>query len=122
MEETGIELDCEEVSLVETDDGPRFELICDIKQLTAVESRLEAQGFAVESAELEMRARHTVPLTTEDSTKVTRDHALFVHYRSRNSMNIFKKTRASGKYLTTLSLRHYDYTRVVLLPTRNVYY
>uniref|UniRef100_A0A158P9H0 Transcriptional regulatory protein n=1 Tax=Angiostrongylus cantonensis TaxID=6313 RepID=A0A158P9H0_ANGCA len=44
MEEIGIELDCEDVSLVESD-GRTFELVCESENLSKVESALADRGF-----------------------------------------------------------------------------
>ncbi|KHN86798.1 putative transcriptional regulatory protein [Toxocara canis] len=70
MEEVGIELDCEDVEVVEGADGGYFELICDLKRLQNVEQKLTARGYDVVSAEVRMRALHTVVINEDDSAKV----------------------------------------------------
>ncbi|VDK55943.1 unnamed protein product [Anisakis simplex] len=70
MEEVGIELDCEDISLVEDDGSRHFELICDIKSLQNVEQKLSSQGYDVLSAELSLRPLHTVTINEQDLVKV----------------------------------------------------
>jgi len=69
MEEIGIELDCEEVTLV-AEEVKKFELICDPKKVANVEADLMKMGFSVDSAEIQFRALHPSPLQGEDATKV----------------------------------------------------
>lgn len=70
MEEVGIELDCEDVTLVEDAGEKYFELICDLVRLQNVEHKLVARGFNVISAEVNMRALHTIAINESDSAKV----------------------------------------------------
>ncbi|KAK6742524.1 hypothetical protein RB195_010035 [Necator americanus] len=69
MEEIGIELDCEDVTLVE-DKNPLFELLCEPGKLSDVESTLSSKGFIVESAEIQFRPRHPIHIAAEDASKV----------------------------------------------------
>uniref|UniRef100_A0A915CK97 Uncharacterized protein n=1 Tax=Parascaris univalens TaxID=6257 RepID=A0A915CK97_PARUN len=70
MEEVGIEFDCEDVTLVEDAGEKYFELICDLVRLQNVEHKLVARGFNVISAEVNMRALHTIAIDESDSAKV----------------------------------------------------
>ncbi|KAK6018786.1 DNA-binding regulatory protein, YebC/PmpR family [Ostertagia ostertagi] len=69
MEEIGIELDCEDVSLVEDEDRV-YELVCEPRKLTKVEKALTDKGLIVESAELQFRPLHPVHVESEDATKI----------------------------------------------------
>ncbi|KAK6043875.1 DNA-binding regulatory protein, YebC/PmpR family [Cooperia oncophora] len=69
MEEIGIELDCEDVSLVE-DEGRVFELVCDPGKLAKVEKALTSKGLIVESAELQFRPLHPIKVESEDAAKI----------------------------------------------------
>ncbi|VDO22966.1 unnamed protein product [Haemonchus placei] len=69
MEEIGIELDCEDVSLVE-DEHRLYELVCEPGRLTKVETALTEKGFVVESAELQYRPLHPIHIESEDAAKV----------------------------------------------------
>ncbi|VDM59397.1 unnamed protein product [Angiostrongylus costaricensis] len=69
MEEIGIELDCEDVSLVESD-GRTFELVCESENLSRVESALADRGFSIESAEVQFRPTHPVRVNGEDAAKI----------------------------------------------------
>ncbi|ETN76330.1 hypothetical protein NECAME_03493 [Necator americanus] len=69
MEEIGIELDCEDVTLV-VDKNPLFELLCEPGKLSDVESTLSSKGFVVESAEIQFRPRHPIHIAAEDASKV----------------------------------------------------
>uniref|UniRef100_A0A915BKD7 TACO1/YebC-like second and third domain-containing protein n=1 Tax=Parascaris univalens TaxID=6257 RepID=A0A915BKD7_PARUN len=66
----GIEFDCEDVTLVEDAGEKYFELICDLVRLQNVEHKLVARGFNVISAEVNMRALHTIAIDESDSAKV----------------------------------------------------
>ncbi|KAJ1365886.1 hypothetical protein KIN20_026352, partial [Parelaphostrongylus tenuis] len=69
MEEVGIELDCEDVSLVESD-GRTFELVCGWDKLSKVENALVDRGFNIESAEIQFRPTHPVRVDGEDAAKI----------------------------------------------------
>ncbi|PIO55543.1 hypothetical protein TELCIR_23069 [Teladorsagia circumcincta] len=69
MEEIGIELDCEDVSLVEDEDRV-YELVCEPRSLAKVEKALTSKGFTVESAELQFRPLHPVQVESEDAAKI----------------------------------------------------
>ncbi|CAI4230575.1 unnamed protein product [Auanema sp. JU1783] len=75
IEEIGIELDVEEVSIVE-DDGKKFELLCEPGKLMSIEAELSKQKFTVESAEVEYRAKHPIPVQGDDATKVEKFYEL----------------------------------------------
>lgn len=71
MEELGIELDCEDVNLVADESNESiYEFVCDYTNMKKVESQLKTLGFVVLAAELQLRAKHTVPISKEDSAKV----------------------------------------------------
>ncbi|KAK0420874.1 hypothetical protein QR680_014939 [Steinernema hermaphroditum] len=72
MEEIAIELDCEEVTKVDDEEGAKFELVCDPGSLSKLESKLSSQWFTVEDAQIELRAFHPIPLSEADSREVLR--------------------------------------------------
>ncbi|KAE9553614.1 hypothetical protein FO519_003159 [Halicephalobus sp. NKZ332] len=67
VEELAIELDCEEVTKVEEEDGDRLEFTTDASNLSKVETALTEKGFSVESAETELIAIHPVTLSEVES-------------------------------------------------------
>lgn len=71
MEELGIELDCEDVSFVVNESNENiYELICDYVNLRKIENELRSAGYSVVTADLQLRAKHTVPISIEDTAKV----------------------------------------------------
>ncbi|PAV60477.1 hypothetical protein WR25_10602 [Diploscapter pachys] len=77
MEEYAIELDCENVLSIEDDEGVKYELQCEIKNLSKVEKQLQNDGFKVESAEIEYRPLHPVVLQGDDSVQVEKLYEMF---------------------------------------------
>ncbi|GMS89119.1 hypothetical protein PENTCL1PPCAC_11294, partial [Pristionchus entomophagus] len=70
-EEMGIELDCEQVELIEGEDGKsKFEMLCNPKHLTSVEEGLSSQGLVIEYSETEMRPKHPISLPETDQKQV----------------------------------------------------
>lgn len=70
VEELAIELDCEEVTKVEEEDGDRLEFVTEALNVSKVESALSEKGFSVESAETELIALHPVTLSEAESEVV----------------------------------------------------
>uniref|UniRef100_A0A1I7XSZ6 YebC/PmpR family DNA-binding transcriptional regulator n=1 Tax=Heterorhabditis bacteriophora TaxID=37862 RepID=A0A1I7XSZ6_HETBA len=92
IEEAGIELDCEEVSLVE-ENGNKFELVCDPSKVATVEGELVKLGFVifiivkflalnslfrfiVESSEVHFRALHFVTVQGEEMLRIEKLYEL----------------------------------------------
>lgn len=69
IEEIGIELDCEDVSLIDDEHG-MYELVCESRRLSKVENALIEKGLTVESAEIQFRPLHPVRIEAEDAEKV----------------------------------------------------
>ncbi|CAD6197576.1 unnamed protein product [Caenorhabditis auriculariae] len=69
IEEIAIEKECEEVTEVD-EDGRKFELVCDAKEVNKIEGQLSKEGFTVFSAEAGFRALHPVTVPLADSTKI----------------------------------------------------
>uniref|UniRef100_A0A1I7ZX26 Translational activator of cytochrome c oxidase 1 n=1 Tax=Steinernema glaseri TaxID=37863 RepID=A0A1I7ZX26_9BILA len=87
MEEIAIELDCEEVTKTEEEEGAKFELVCEPANLSKIESKLSAQGFTIEDARVELRALHPIPLGGADSERVEKFYELL--QEDESVVNIF---------------------------------
>ncbi|PIC41191.1 hypothetical protein B9Z55_008697 [Caenorhabditis nigoni] len=70
MEEVGLEFDVEEVLLIEEDSTKKFELICDSKSLSNVESQLGKAGFSILQSEIEFRAVHPIDCPEAEAPKI----------------------------------------------------
>lgn len=70
MEEAGLELDVEEVLLIEEDNTKKFELICEAKSLSNVESGLGKSGFSILQSEVEYRAVHPIECPAAEEAKI----------------------------------------------------
>ena len=70
MEEVGLEFDVEEVLLVEEDNTKKFELICEPKSLSNLESQLGKGGFSILQSEIEFRAVHPIECPEAESVKI----------------------------------------------------
>ncbi|WKX99576.1 hypothetical protein Q1695_014450 [Nippostrongylus brasiliensis] len=92
-EEIGIELDCEDVSLV-ADDEVVFELVCAPEKVSKVENALVSKGLTVESAEVQFRPLHPIEIEAEDAVKVEKLYELL--QEDESIRQIFDNIRPSS--------------------------
>ncbi|TKR64284.1 hypothetical protein L596_024849 [Steinernema carpocapsae] len=95
MEEIGIELDCEEVTKTEAseEEPAKFELVCEPGNLNNVEKKLAGLGFVVESAEIELRALHPIPIGEADAEKIEKFYEIL--QEDESVTNIFDNVDSS---------------------------
>ncbi|CAI2349833.1 unnamed protein product [Caenorhabditis sp. 36 PRJEB53466] len=76
MEEVGLELDVEEVTLLQEDNVEKFELLCDATHLSPLESNLSKAGFSIISSEVDFRAVHPIEVSEAESQKIEKFYDL----------------------------------------------
>jgi len=76
LEALCVDMDCEDLAVIEEEDGDKWELICPVLRLQTVSSRLVELGYSVECAEVQWRSKHTVTLNQDDAVKVERFYRL----------------------------------------------
>uniref|UniRef100_A0A0N4ZG38 Transcriptional regulatory protein n=1 Tax=Parastrongyloides trichosuri TaxID=131310 RepID=A0A0N4ZG38_PARTI len=70
VEETAIEYDIEEVEEIDGEGIKQYNLYCDKKDLSSIESKLGASNFVLENTEIKLMPLHPIAVLEDDMVKV----------------------------------------------------